>query len=76
MKYNEFSRLLAAVKDLVKATGLIFERVDSPDELPEDLYYFIIKLHNSAIDYIEAINELKKKEENQNGRICKRQEEH
>ena len=64
MKYNEFSRLLAAVKDLVKATGLIFERIDSPEELPEDLYYYIIKLHNGAIDYIEAINELKKKEEN------------
>ena len=63
MKYNEFERLMATCKDLIKSTNYIFELLDKPEELPEDLYYYVVKLHNSAIDYIVAIEELKNKEE-------------
>lgn len=62
MKFNEFERLSATVRDTVKATNYIFEQIYSSDELPEDLYYYVVKLHNSAIDYIAAIEELKNKE--------------
>ena len=62
LKFNEFERLSATVRDTVKATNYIFEQIYSPDELPEDLYYYVVKLHNSAIDYITAIEELKNKE--------------
>ena len=62
MKYNEFERLMATCKDLVKSTNYLFEQIDKADELPEELYYFVVKLHNSAIDYIAAIEELKNKE--------------
>ena len=67
MKFNEYERLLATVTDLVKSTNYIFDQMHSPDELPQDLYYYIVKLHNSAIDYIAAIEELKNKEVNENG---------
>ena len=40
LKFNEFERLSATVRDTVKATNYIFEQIYSPDELPEDLYYY------------------------------------
>ena len=71
MKFNEFERLSATVRDTVKATNYIFEQIYSPDELPEDLYYYVVKLHNSAIDYIAAIEELKNgiRKENKRNRM-------
>lgn len=62
MKFNEFERLLATAADMVNATNYIFQQLHCPEELPEDLYYYVVKLHNSAIDYIAAIEELKNKE--------------
>ena len=38
LKFNEFERLSATVRDMVKATNYIFEQIYSPDELPKDLY--------------------------------------
>lgn len=63
MKYNEFSRLIACAKDMIKATNYIFQQVDKPDDLPQDIYYSLVMMHNSCIDYIVAIEESKKKEE-------------
>lgn len=54
MTYEQFSRIYATAKDLVKATHFLHEMVDQVMETSDDLYVEIIMLHNRACDFIEA----------------------
>lgn len=64
MTYEEFSRIYATAKDLVKATSILHEMVDDVMDTPDDLFIDIIILHNKACDFIEAYQNYKMKEEN------------
>ena len=63
MTYEEFSRIYATAKDLVKATSFLHDMVDKVMEPPDDLYVEIIMLHNRACDFIEAYQKKFKKED-------------
>lgn len=67
MTYEEFSRIYATAKDLVKATSFLHDMVDKVMETPDDLYVEIIMLHNRACDFIEAYQKYMNKEENKDG---------
>ena len=62
MKYNQFSRLIASCKDLIKSANYIFELMDKGREIPDDLYVNVVRLHNCAVDYIVGYEEYKNKE--------------
>lgn len=64
LTYKEFEKILATTKDLVKATNYLFSMIDTMEGIEKEIYVNIIMLHNKAIDYIEAMEELKNKEEN------------
>lgn len=64
LTYKQFEKILATTKDLVKATHYLFDMIDSMDGIEEEIYTNIILLHNKAIDYIIAMEEIKNKEEN------------
>ena len=59
MSYEQFSRIYATAKDLVKSTSILFDMVDKVMDTPDDLYVEIIMLHNSAVDFIEKYNKMK-----------------
>lgn len=61
--YNQFERLFATAQDLVKATGNIYDLMNQGNGIPEELYVNVIRLHNTAVDYIEAMKEYKTKED-------------
>ena len=63
LPYNQFERLLATAQDLVKATGNIYDLMNMGNKIPEELYVNVIRLHNTAVDYIEAMKEYVKKED-------------
>ena len=63
LPYNQFERLLATAQDLVKATGNIYDLMNQGNRIPEELYVNVIRLHNTAVDYIEAMKEYMKKED-------------
>ena len=63
MAYNQFERLLATAQDLVKATGNIYDLINMGNKIPEELYVNVIRLHNTAVDYIEAMKDYMKKED-------------
>ena len=62
MSYNQFERIYATAKDLVKATNYLFSITDGDSIFDEELYTDIILLHNKAVDFIVAMKELKNKE--------------
>ena len=61
--FDQFDRCLTTAKDLVKATAYIYELSESGERIPEKLFVNVIRLHNTAVDYIEAMKEYKKKED-------------
>ena len=63
MTYEQFSRIYATAKDLVKATHFLNEMVDQVMETPDELYTEIIMLHNRACDFIEAYQKRFSKED-------------
>ena len=54
MTYEQFSRIYATAKQLVKATSILHDMVDEVVDMPDDLFIEIIMLHNRACDFIEA----------------------
>ena len=54
MTYEQFSRIYATAKQLVKATSILHDMVDQVMDMPDDLFIEIIMLHNRACDFIEA----------------------
>lgn len=54
MTYEQFSRIYATAKQLVKATSILHDMVDEVMDMPDDLFIEIIMLHNRACDFIEA----------------------
>lgn len=62
--FSQWEQLLATAKDLIKATNTLFEMIDDPKSIDTDVYVSIIKMHNSAVDYIVSLENIKNKEEN------------
>lgn len=62
MTYEEFSRIYACTKDLIRATSCMHNMVDKVMEVPEDIYISIITLHNRACDFIEAYQKMFKED--------------
>lgn len=62
LTYHEFETVLATAKDLVRCTNFLFDVTDAL-EINADVYARIVILHNAAVDYIEAMKELNKKED-------------
>ena len=63
LAYNQFERLFSTAQDLVKATGNIYDLMNQGNRIPEELYVNVIRLHNTAVDYIDAMKEYVKKED-------------
>ena len=57
ISFEQFEKCTALAKDLVKATSLVYELVDKGSMIPEELYVNVIRLHNTAVDYIEAMKD-------------------
>ena len=65
MTYEQFSRIYATAKQLVKATSILHDMVDQVMDMPDDLFIEIIMLHNRACDFIEAYkNKFDKEDKN------------
>lgn len=63
MTYEQFKRIYATAKALVRATCILNDMVDDVMDTPDDLYIDIIMLHNKACDFIEAYQKKFKKED-------------
>ena len=62
LTYHEFAKALATAKDLVKCTAFLFD-ITEDLEISPDIYAKIVILHNAAVDYITAMEELENKED-------------
>lgn len=62
LTYHEFEKVIATAKDLVRCTNFLFDVTDAL-EIDADIYAKIVILHNAAVDYIVAMEEIKNKEE-------------
>ena len=71
LTYHEFERITACVKDLLKTTVSMYDIIDNM-EITHELYYQIVKLHNTAVDYMDAYENFKTKEVNGSWHILKR----
>ena len=63
ISFTQFDRCLTTAKDLVKATAYIYELSESGRRIPEKLFVNVVRLHNTAVDYIEAMKDYMKKED-------------
>ena len=63
MTYEQFSKIYATTRQLVKATSILHDMVDEVMDTPDDLYIEIIMLHNRACDFIEAYQKRYDKED-------------
>ena len=63
MTYEQFSKIYATTRALVKATSILHDMVDEVMDTPDDIYIDIIVLHNKACDFIEAYQKKFKKED-------------
>lgn len=66
LQFNEYERIVATTKDLAKCTMALYMVIEDM-KIDRDLKYSVIKLHNSAVDFIEAYNKYlneNEKEEN------------
>ena len=57
LSFSEFEKLFALAQDLVKVTANVYELMNNGKSVPDDIYSNVIRLHNCAIDYLEAIKE-------------------
>lgn len=62
LTYHEFAKALATARDLVKCTAFLFD-ITEDLEINPDIYAKIVILHNAAVDYIEAMENLKNNKE-------------
>ena len=63
LSFIEFEAIYATIKSMIRITSELFEISEKMDKIPKGLYSEIIRLHNAAVDYIEAYNDLIDKEE-------------
>ena len=63
ISFEQFDRCLTTAKDLVKAMAYIYELSESGKRIPTKLFVNVVRLHNTALDYIEAMKEYMKKED-------------
>ena len=63
MTYEQFKRIYATARSLVKVTSVLHDMVDEVMDTPDDLYVEIIMLHNRACDFIEAYQKYMDKED-------------
>lgn len=64
LSFSEFEKLYSLAQDLVLVTASVYNLINRGKTIPEEIYSNVIRLHNSAIDYIEAMKEIINKEEN------------
>lgn len=64
LSFQEFEAIYATIKSMIQITAELFHFADSLDRIPKGLYTEIIRLHNAAVDYMEAYKNLIDKEEN------------
>ena len=57
-------QVLVTAKELVKATGYLFEIIENPDQkfIKTEQYVRMVRLHNAAVDYIVSMKNIKNKE--------------
>lgn len=60
LSFSEFEKLFALAQDLVLVTASVYHIINKGNAVPDDIYSSVIKLHNDAIDYLEAIKEFEK----------------
>lgn len=56
--FSQWEQILATAKTLVKATNFLFEIIDDPKGIDPEIYANVIKLHNSAVDYIVSMENI------------------
>lgn len=64
LSFQEFEAIYSTIKSMIQITAGLFSFADSLDKIPKGLYTEIIRLHNAAVDYMEAYKNLIDKEEN------------
>lgn len=65
MDYGKFEFLIMTLYDLCKLSGYLAQLLEDADvEVHKDAYVNIVRLHNVAVDTIEAIEKYYTKEEN------------
>ena len=62
LSFQEFEAIYATIKSMIRITSDLFEISDKMDQIPKGLYTEIIRLHNAAVDYIEAYRNLTKED--------------
>ena len=62
LSFLEFEAIYATIKSMIRITSDLFEISDKMDKIPKGLYSEIIRLHNAAVDYMEAYKNLTKEE--------------
>lgn len=62
LSFQEFEAIYATIKSMIRITSDLFEISEKMDQIPKGLYTEIIRLHNAAVDYIEAYKNLTKEE--------------
>lgn len=60
LTFSEFEKLFALAQDLVLVTASVYHIINKGDSVPVDIYSNVIKLHNDAVDFLEAIKEFEK----------------
>lgn len=62
LSFQEFEAIYATIKSMIRITSDLFEISEKMDQIPKGLYTEIIRLHNAAVDYIEAYKNLTKED--------------
>lgn len=62
LSFQEFEAIYATIKSMIRITSDLFEISEKMDQIPKGLYTEIIRLHNAAVDYIEAYKSLTKED--------------
>lgn len=62
LSFQEFEAIYATIKSMIRITSDLFEISEKMDQIPKGLYTEIIRLHNAAVDYIEAYRNLTKED--------------
>ncbi len=52
--FERFQKIYEMIRKTVTITNTLFKLNDAMEEIPESLYVEIIRLHNAAVDYMEA----------------------
>ena len=60
LSFLEFEKLFALAQDLVLVTACVYHIINKGNAVPNDIYSNVIKLHNDAVDFLEAIKEFEK----------------